>query len=569
MIGIAGIENHKSLEVGIALRVLYMKDKLFLVPEPSGLDFSGKWIKFDGFSNLPPPIENMFGLKKGTWDIKKIKRNGQGVSVSKDKIEVWGDINVAYATLIQIAKNKHGYLPEITLEEEDNFKFRGFHLDIARGGVPNLKTFQTILKWMFLLKYNKFAIYFEDLFPWTGKPEIGKNRGRLTNEEWKQILKTGSELSIDVFPSLELLGHMEHILKIPKYQEFSELWWMGYDCLDISNKRAKKFAISLLEDALDKTTSDLIHIGGDETWILGRGRSLDTLHEYKGPELYLEHYREMVKTVTDRNKTPMLWGDMLTGMYLTEDGKKLWKKVVDDTIWDKAIIANWDYEPLDTKHFIDRIHEIGHKKMQIVSPSLNNWSTFYPDFDSAIKNIVSFIEAAKIENLLGYMVTAWGDGGQESLFTYLYPLLLASVDYSTNRDLWPVKYSVLTGENIETSRLRFAAGVPSVGPALRNVLYSPLNYIEHRRELPRDWTDKMNDFYKSSEGVNLPEEMQIIKNMVSNAINFASNTFDKSSYMKVVDQYEKLWLDERKPDGLENIVSRFMGTYEAKRLGFR
>ncbi len=545
-----------------------MGSQLFLVPDPLKLEFSGKWYKFDGFNNLPDFLAKVYQLKKGSWDIRKIKRDGQGVSVSEGLVEIWGDKGTSYASLIQLAKNKPGFLPEATFEEPTDFKFRGFHLDIARGGVPNEKAFEQILKWLFLLKYNKFGIYFEDLFPWKGKKEIGKSRGRLTDLEWKHILEIGAKLGIDIFPSLELLGHMEHFLKIPKYNKFSELWWMGYDCLDLSNKEARKFAVSLLEDAIDKSSSKLINLGGDETWVLGRGRSLDKLHKYMGPDLYLDHYRELVHTSLRKGKIPMLWGDMLTGMYLTSDGRGSWAKVVKDSLWNEVLIANWDYEPLERDHFISKIREIGHKNKQIACPALHNWSTFYPDFEPAIKNVTSFLEAARSEHLEGYMITAWGDAGQECLLSFLYPLILTSADFSANQDSWLIKYSLFSGESLDLAKIRFSAGNASVGPAIRNVLYSPLNFLTHRRELPQDWKLKMKQFYEQVKDKRLPPDLELIRKMVYNSLNLNNKIFDEESYLDMVHKYEQAWLNERKFNGLENVVSRLMGTYEAKRLGF-
>lgn len=543
-----------------------MTKQIILVPEPKKVEFDGHWEKFDGFSNMPEQIRKRFNLKKGSWEIKSINKKGQGISASRKEVEIWGESNIAYASLIQLTRNYPGSFPLLSLEEENPFSFRGFHLDIARGGVPSISTFEELLKWLFLLKYNKFAIYFEDLFPWNDKESIGFHRGRLLDTEWNRILAISGELGIDTFPSLELLGHMEHFLKLEKYQEFSELWWMDNDCLDVSNKEARKFAQSLLKDALGKSPSNLMHIGGDETWTLGRGRSLDKLHDYQGPDLYLEHYRSLIELVTQKKKIPVLWGDMLTGMYLNSDSRKAWAKVVEDPIWDSAVIANWDYEPLDITHFVSRITEIGHKDKQIACPALHNWSTFYPDFEPAIKNVTSFLKAALKEKLPGYMITAWGDRGQECLFSFLNPLIMASADFTSEPSKWPLKYSILSGEPLKSSESRFLAGKTAIGPMIRNVLYSPLGYMSQRRPLKEDWKKEMKEFLTTYQNVDLSRDMELIRRMISNALTLSDKKFDLDLYEQMVRKYEELWLAERKPDGLENVVSRLLGTMESKRL---
>ena len=43
--------------------------KPVVVPEPAKLEFRGRWLAFDGFSNLDPFIAEEFGIPKGKWEI--------------------------------------------------------------------------------------------------------------------------------------------------------------------------------------------------------------------------------------------------------------------------------------------------------------------------------------------------------------------------------------------------------------------------------------------------------------------------------------------------------------------
>ena len=193
-----------------------------IVPEPVKLKTTDKFFYFDGFSNFPEFLSKEFNIPKGTWTIKKVEREGTGLKICDKTVEIWGNENICYATLIQIIKQTKTKLPELLVKEKFTFKFRGFHLDIARGGVPKVETFKRILRWLFLLKYNYFAIYFEDLFPWEKYPQIGAKRGKLSVEEWREVVEYGKNLGIEVFPSLELAGHMEHILTLPEFRKYSE-----------------------------------------------------------------------------------------------------------------------------------------------------------------------------------------------------------------------------------------------------------------------------------------------------------------------------------------------------------
>ncbi|MGC9219587.1 MAG: family 20 glycosylhydrolase [Athalassotoga sp.] len=318
-------------------------EKVSIVPEPKNIKIGSEVYAFDGFSNFPEFLQREFNIPSGKWHIEKINKNGNGLKITDEKVQIWGNELTSYETLFQLIRQFKNVLPEIEIEESFKFSFRGYHLDIARGGVPNLKTFKSILRWLFLLKYNYFAIYFEDLFPWRIDPEIGKRRGRLTQEELEETIDYGKAMGIEVFPSLELTGHMEHILSLPKYHRFSEWHRPSEGCLDLSNEQARKFAIDLLEEVVDFFPSKYIHIGGDETWALGRGKSLNKGWEFEGHKLYEKHYDRMIKVVKAHEKIPMMWGDMLTGMYLSREESEKWQEVLKSKIWDEASIANWDY----------------------------------------------------------------------------------------------------------------------------------------------------------------------------------------------------------------------------------
>ncbi|MCW4027021.1 MAG: family 20 glycosylhydrolase, partial [Candidatus Bathyarchaeota archaeon] len=225
--------------------------EFYIVPEPKRLSFTDQWFTLDGFQNFPEFLAREFSVPKGEWKITKTQKEGTGLKIKQEEIAVWGDEQIAYATILQLTKQREGYLPEVEIEEELKFRFRGYHLDIARGGVPTAETLKKTLRWLFLLKYNYFAIYYEDLYPWKKHPKIGAHRGRLTQQELEEVTQYGEKLGIEVFPSLELAGHMEHTLTLPEYRRFSEWHRPQEGCLDLSNEEAREFAYELLTETVE------------------------------------------------------------------------------------------------------------------------------------------------------------------------------------------------------------------------------------------------------------------------------------------------------------------------------
>jgi hypothetical protein len=534
---------------------------MMIVPEPKMMKVGKKRYSFDGFSNLPAFLKREFEIKSGKWRIEKIDRPGNGVKITDGKAQIWGDEFTSYATLIQIVRQFEDVLPEIEVEESFKFKFRGYHLDIARGGVPNLNTFKSLLKWLFLNKYNYFAIYFEDLFPWKIDPEIGKRRGRLTTDEMEEIMDYGKSLDIEVFPSLELTGHMEHILSLPKYHEFSEWHRPSEGCLDLSNKAASDFAIKLLEEVVEFFPSKYIHIGGDETWALGRGKSLNKKWEFEGHKLYESHYDRMIKIVKSHGKMPMMWGDMLTGMYLSKAESEKWQEVLKSKIWDEVDIANWDYSPNKKTFFKDKINSFGGRKAsQIACPGLSDWNTFYPDFKTALSNVKNFIGAAKDENLPGFMVTSWGDDGQECLFSFLNPLILATMEIAEGNGRWEEKWVALNGEDEKITNVRKIFGNSEISTmTLKRALFGDLYPLYKIKDEKQKIKDEFERALEETKNIILPDDLEFLRQMIEVTVSLMNGKARSSDFISLSNMYSKLWLKERKPEGLEYLLPRFWG----------
>lgn len=520
-----------------------------------------EWIEFDGFSNFPEFLMREFQVPKGKWIISKIERKETGLEVEVGEVKIWGDENYNYATILQLIMKRRGYIPKVKIEHEQLFPFRGFHLDIARGGVPTVEAFKRILRLLFLLKYNYFAIYFEDLFPWEKYPEIGRHRGKLTREEFQEVVEYGKKLGIEVFPSLELAGHMEHILALPEYHQFSEWHNPREGCLDVSNDEARKFVYELLKDAIDISPSKYVHIGGDETWAMGRGKSLNKTWKYEGPDLYITHHKNMVRIVKEKGKIPILWGDMLTGMYLaTEKEREKWAEVGKSDVWKDVLIANWDYSRRTKEDFEERIKLFGERKLQqIVCPGMSNWNRYYPNFDVASENIVNFISTAKEEGLQGYLITAWGDDGEECLFSFLDPLLLIGSEVAEGNLDWEEKWLSLTGESNEILSVRKAFGQAEVADNIKHVLLADFWYYRMSDDEKRSLKESWSELLKRIENVNLPQDLEFIRRCIQVAVRRIEGRATPSDYIALANMYAKLWLNERKPYGLEKILERFWG----------
>lgn len=547
--------------------------RIYIVPEPKIIEFTGRWFEFNGFSNFPEFLVKEFSIPIGDWEVVKVAGEGDaGIEITKGTVRVWGDEKIAYATIIQLLLQNGSHLPEAKIVESFKFKFRGFHLDVARGGVPTVNTLKKILRWLYILKYNYFAIYLEDLFPWNKYPDIGFFRGRYSENELKEIIDYGANLGIEVFPSLELCGHMENVLILPPFYRYSEWHNPREGVLNVGDEEAREFAYNLLKEVVDFFPSRYIHIGGDETWALGRGRSLDKSLKFIGPELYEMHHYNMIKIVKSRNKVPMVWGDMIAAAYLRESEKEQWKKLLDSPIWKEVIVVNWDYSPNSKEYFREKIRLFKEKNIeQIVAPGLWNWNRYYPDFPTALENLKNFLEAAKEEGISGFLVTAWGDDGSECLFSLLDPLILAAIEYAEGNGDWEAKWASLTGEEPRIVTARKLFGEVDTVITKWNVrwgiwlpkhilLKTEISKLITRFISAEEIVNLRNAIERALEyvkGLALPDDLDFIRSFLEATLKSINGNIKVSEYIALAREYSNLWLRERKIEGLENIIGRF------------
>lgn len=532
-----------------------------IVPEPKRLEFKGNWFPFNGLENLPEFLAQEFKVPRGDWSIGfNPEREGTGIQVREGRIELWGDERICYASILQLIIQGKGRLPEVAILEDLRSSFRGFHLDIARGGVPRVETFKRILRWLFILKYNHLAIYLEDLFPWRRHPQIGRLRGRLQEEELREVIEYGERLGVEVLPSLELSGHMENILTLPEFKAYSEWHNPREGCLALGDPEAREFAYSLLEEVLELFPSKYIHLGGDETWALGRGRSLNKTWRFEGPRLYEEHHARMIKMALEKGKKPILWGDMITGMHLRKEEGEVWAGLMESPTWKEALIANWDYTPTHKQHFRERIRMLKDRGIQqIACPGLSNWLKYHPNYQAALENLKGFLEAAREEGLQGFLITAWGDDGEECLFSLLEPLMLAAMELAEGRGEWEEKWLALSGEKEEVLRARRLFGSPQVSDMLKPIVFKGSIYhrlsSQEKEEIRRGWEEVLREVG----GTPLPEDLSFIRQMLEVGVRVLRGEATASDYLTLSNLYSQLWLKERKPEGLGRIVERFWG----------
>lgn len=197
--------------------------------------------------------------------------------------------------------DKEYILPAVDITDKPTFAHRGFELDCARH-FHSLDQVKRMIDVMSFYKLNRFHWHLTDDQGWrieiekyprlltvsTIAPDAylcdfatrtsylnGKPYGPYyyTKDEMREIVEYAAERHIEVFPEIEMPGHM--VAAIAAYPEFScnpegdhTIWYrpgVSSDVLNVANPAVIQFCKDVLTEMADVFPFPLVHIGGDET----------------------------------------------------------------------------------------------------------------------------------------------------------------------------------------------------------------------------------------------------------------------------------------------------------------
>lgn len=325
------------------------------------------------------------------------------VEVRTDGVEIraGGPAGLRYAveTLIQLLGHECS-LPACEIEDEPDFAMRGIMLDISRGKVPTLETLRGLVDVCVKLKLNTLMLYTEHTFRFRRHPQIGADASPLDAETLRDLDHYAAEHHVELIPCLQSLGHMDHILALPRYRELAETD-MGWT---IAPTHPGSLALlrDLYDEYLPNFRSSFFHANCDEPWDLGRGQSGARSDELGPGGLYLEHVGALRELARRHGKRTMIWGDVVHA-----HPKRIPEIPKDLVLLDWGYEAQFDYDRVEV--FRD------HKLEFVVCPGTSSWNSLFPRMDNSLRNIAGWAAAGRKFGALGLVNTDWGDFGHYNL----------------------------------------------------------------------------------------------------------------------------------------------------------
>ena len=341
-------------------------------------------------------------------------------------------LRYAHDTLDQLGRA--GAVGTGTVEDWPTFTERGFMLDISRDRVPTTETLEWLIGLLGRLRYTELQLYTEHTFAWPGFEEVWRDASPLTADELGHLAERCRVAGLQLVPCLNGFGHMERFLRHDRHRYRAEcpdgapaLFGGGTvppTTLAPTPENAE-LALSLFREVLRAVPSRRVHVGGDEPFELGHGRSAGAVTRRGRTAVYVEHMERIIQPLVDDGHEVLFWGDMLArdpeaaaSMPRGSTAVAWWYlPPVDDPPPTTAVLGHelaerlgWPDDALAgfTAHaraFADTGFPFW------VAPGTSSWNSLVGRWPTARANIDDAVAVGAERGARGVLLTDWGDNG--------------------------------------------------------------------------------------------------------------------------------------------------------------
>ncbi len=322
------------------------------------------------------------------------------------------------------SSNPETRVPMGTVKNEDQFGVRGFHIDL-RIQVMTMEALKALADELAGFGLNTLVMEWEASYPYN-KHAVISNELAYTREEVASFIEYCASRGIQVIPLQQCFGHVEYILRHDRYSALRE------DRKDISQICPLKtegdslLFGDLFADMASLHPSSYIHIGGDETYLLGHcpSCSLKAANEGKS-KLFVDYMKMMCHLVLDIGKIPVMWADIL--LKYPEAATELPPETV---------FIDWNYG-WTTNHFGD-ISSLQERGLQFWgSPAIRSHpdNAYVTCWEKHFNNQRDFIPYAREAGYKGIIMTSWSTSG---LYGYTWDVNYEVSDMEQIRNTYPL-----------------------------------------------------------------------------------------------------------------------------------
>ena len=305
-------------------------------------------------------------------------------------------------------------------------------LDVSRDRVPTQQTLAWLVDVLAALRFNELQLYVEHTFAYTGHDEVWRDASPLTHDDMAWLARYGADRGVDLVANMNGFGHMGRWLTHEAYRDLAEcpdgfdaVFGGGHSeptCLAPTPANAE-LAVALAREMLTAVGGRRIHIGGDEPFELGEGRSAAQVAERGRDRVYLEHLARIIDPLVADDVEVLFWADLfrrdpslMADIPAGATGVVWNYEAPSDTGWSEFLGSDL----LDRLGMPDDAH-LGfeaHARLFVesgtpfwVAPGTCSWNTLIGRNHNAARNVVDAAVVGARHDAPGYLLTDWGDNG--------------------------------------------------------------------------------------------------------------------------------------------------------------
>ena len=304
-------------------------------------------------------------------------------------------------------------LPKGTIRDWPAMRYRGIDDDLSRGPFPTLEFQKHQVRVFASFKANIYSPYFEHTLLYPDHPLAAPPGSALTPAEAHELVEYARQYHVTIVPEQEAFGHLHHVLKYDLYQDAAETPH-GYV---IAPGQAS--TLPLIKDWFTQIAqefpSPFIHIGADETFDLGRGRTQERVQQQGYGPVYMDFLKQIHDELAPLHKQLLFWGDI--GDQNPDSVSALPKDMI-AVPWGYGAHENFD-------KMIEPFAKAGIETW--VAPGDSNWNEVFPAAKNAFWNIQGFIREGQKLGSTGALTTVWNDDGEGLFNLDWYSLMFGAV----------------------------------------------------------------------------------------------------------------------------------------------
>ena len=338
------------------------------------------------------------------------------------------------------------------LSQVYNFDTCGVMIDCSRRAVLKPETVKMLMRYMSLMGLNRMMLYTEDTYEIEGYPYFGYMRGRYTKSEIKDIVAYGNTLGIETVPCIQTLAHLERAMR---WNAFSEVRTAS-DTLLVGEEKTYDFIEEMIKTCRECYTTDAIHIGMDEAYNTNLGAYLNKNGYEDKLAVICKHLKRVADIVAKYNFKPMIWGDMFLRRINASEDQKTLPTELRDMIPQGVNMVFWSYEGRSEDTYDFRFTQMAQTNNEVsFAGGIHTWEGPNVNYNISFESSICSLRSCKRSGIKDVFATMWGDQGCECDVTeaLLGFQLYAECNYTSlymDKTVVPAMFKICTGMDAES-----------------------------------------------------------------------------------------------------------------------